>query len=426
MSTSSTPSLAAIVLAAGRSRRMKSRTPKVLHAVLGLPLVEHVIRAALAAGADRVAVVASAEHAQELAAGLEHLPEVQVCVQDPPLGTAHAILAAREVLAGFEGTGLVLLGDAPCIAPDSLAALLAEHQRAGASLSVLSGDVPEPQGYGRILREGDAFHGIVEEKDASPAQRALTEINSGTFALELPLLWEVLDAVQPSPVTGERYATEAIAIARQRGLVVRACAAARPTDVLGVNDRAQLAQVTAILRERILAAHMENGVTVVDPQTTFVDARATLEPDVRLEPFVVISGPCHLEAGAVVGPFAHLRGARLGPDARVGNFVEVVRSELGAGARALHLSYLGDATLGERVNVGAGTVFANWDGARHHASVVEADARLGSNTVVVGPARIGAEARTGAGAVVKGVVPAGETWVGVPARALARREEGQR
>ncbi|HBP19559.1 MAG TPA: UDP-N-acetylglucosamine pyrophosphorylase [Planctomycetes bacterium] len=403
---------------------MKSRLPKVLHRVLGLPMVEHVVRAAMAAGADRVVVVASPDNREQMVAALAHLPEVEVAVQEEPLGTAHAILAAKEALSGFAGTGLVLLGDAPCIAAASLEALLSEHAAQGAKLSVLSGTLDDPHSYGRIVRdEAGAFLRIVEEKNATPAEKAIQEINSGLFALELPLLWEVLEAVEPNATTGERYATDAVEISRARELTTLAISAANDTDVLGVNDRRMLAAVTAELRQRILEEHMDNGVTIVDPQSTFVDARATIEQDARLEPFTVIEGPCHIASGAVVGPFARLRAAKLGPEAIVGNFVEVVRSELGAKSRALHLSYLGDATLGEDVNVGAGTIFANFDGQEKHASTVAKGASLGSNTVVVGPASLGERARTGAGAVlVRGEVPAGETWVGVPARALQQEE----
>lgn len=416
---------AAIVLAAGRSRRMRSDLPKVLHTVLGLPLVEYVVRAALGAGAERVVVVASPSHREQVADALAHYPTVTVVVQDEPKGTAHAILAARPALEGFRGTGLVLLGDAPAISGRSLATLLAAHRERNAALSVLSGKVSDPTGYGRVLRgvHGD-LEAIIEEKDAPAEVREVREINSGVFALELPALWDVLDAVQPSAATGERYATDAIGLARAHQLRTHACAAAEEADILGVNDRVQLAAVTAVLRERINANHMRNGVTIVDPASTFVDVRAELDADVRIEPFSVIEGACKVGAGAVIGPFAHLREATLGERTRVGNFVEVVRSELGAGTRALHLSYVGDATLADEVNVGAGTIFANYDGARHQRSSVAAGVSLGANSVVIGPSALGAGARTGAGAVVKGQVEPGQTVVGVPARPAAAARQG--
>ena len=410
---------AAIVLAAGRSRRMRSSLPKVLHPILGLPIVEYVVRTAIQVGAERVVVVASPEHRDQVAETLSHLPQVEVVIQDPPLGTAHAILAAKEALADFSGTGLVLLGDAPGISLRSLNALLTMHRERNAALSVLSGVVANPTGYGRVLRgvHGDV-EAIIEEKDAPPEVREVCEINSGTFALELPKIWEVLEGVKPSAATGERYATEAIGVARSRGLRTIACNVADEADILGVNDRSQLAAATVVLRERILQRHMEAGVTIVDPASTFVDVRATLERDVRLEPFTVIEGACHIGEGSVIGPFAHLREATLGQEVRIGNFVEVVRSTVGAKSRALHLSYLGDAQVGQDVNIGAGTIFANYDGQAHQPSTVADRASLGANTVVVGPSQIGSGAKTGAGAVVKGEVSPEAVVVGVPARPL--------
>lgn len=416
---------AAIVLAAGRSRRMQSTLPKVLHRVLGLPLVEYVVRAARGAGAERVVVVASPDHRDQVAETLAHIPAVQVVVQEDPQGTAHAILAAKPALEGFSGTGLVLLGDAPAISGRSLSALLKAHGERRASLSVLSGIVDDPTGYGRVIRgvHGD-LEAIIEEKDAPAEVREVQEINSGVFALELPALWDVLEAVRPSPATGERYATDAIGIALARHLRTHACAAAETADVLGVNDRAQLAAVTAVLRERINLGHMQRGVTIVDPSSTFIDVRAEIEGDARIEPFTVIQGACRIGAGAVVGPFAHLREAELGPESRVGNFVEVVRSGIGAQSRALHLSYIGDATLAADVNVGAGTIFANYDGQTHQRSAVGEQASIGANSVLIGPSQLGARARTGAGAVVKGEVAADQTVVGVPARPVNSLDEG--
>jgi bifunctional UDP-N-acetylglucosamine pyrophosphorylase / glucosamine-1-phosphate N-acetyltransferase len=265
---------------------------------------------------------------------------------------------------------------------------------------------------------------IVEEKDASAHVKQVREINSGVMAFEAPDVWTTLDKIQPSTTTGELYLTDAIQLTRSAGRRVHAARAAGPEDVLGVNDRVQLAQVTAILRRRINEMHMLNGVTIVDPDSTFIDARARIEHDVRIEPFTVIEGACELGKGAKVGPFARLRASTIGPDALVGNFVEVVRSEIGKESRALHLAYLGDGTLGAGVNVGAGTIFANWDGYRHSKTIVGEGASLGAGTVVVAPSRIGAGARTGAGAiVVRGEVGGGVTVVGVPARPITEREQ---
>lgn len=414
--------LAAIVLAAGRSKRMRSDTPKVLHQVLGLPLVEHVVRAAQAAGATRVVVVVAPDAREQVAQALSHLAGVTLAIQPEARGTGHAVACAREALSGFQGTALVLVGDAPCVTPAALQRLLELQRERSAPVAVLSAEVPEPRGYGRIVRGPDGdLAAIVEEKDASEQLRRTREISSGVFALELPRAFGWLERLTPSAASGELYLTQVVELARAEGARAIAVAAAAPDDVLGVNDRTQLAQVTAVLRARIVARHLEGGVTIVDPGSAWIDARAELEPDVRVEPFTVISGPCRLARGAVVGPFAHLRAASLGSGARVGNFVEVVRSELGPQARALHLAYLGDAELGEGVNVGAGTITANWDGERHHRTRVGPGAQLGSDTVLVAPVEVGPGARTGAGAVVTRNLPAGQTWVGVPARPLGGR-----
>ncbi|MCO5169745.1 MAG: sugar phosphate nucleotidyltransferase [Planctomycetes bacterium] len=406
---------------------MKSDVPKVLHPVLGQPLLAYPVHAARSVGAARIVVVVRAEHEAPVREAFRDEDDVVTAVQADARGTAHAVLAAREALAGFEGTLLVLLGDAPCVSARSLEALLAEHAERAAALSVLTGEVDEPRGYGRVVRGPDGdLSAIVEEKDAPAHVRAVREINSGTMAFEAPAVWDVLARIQPSAASGELYLTDAIALTRAAGRRAHAVRAATPDEVLGVNDRAQLAQVTAVLRRRINHAHMLNGVTIVDPESTFIDARAVLEHDVRVEPFTVIEGPSRVERGARVGPFARLRAAHIGPDAVVGNFVEVVRTEVGAGAKALHLSYLGDGALGAGVNVGAGTILANWDGARHHRTTVGEGASLGAGTVLVAPAAVGAGARTGAGAVVvRGEVAPGATVVGVPARPL-EKEGGAR
>jgi bifunctional UDP-N-acetylglucosamine pyrophosphorylase / glucosamine-1-phosphate N-acetyltransferase len=412
-----------VVLAAGQSKRMRSDVPKVLHTVLGQALLAYPVHAARSAGATRTVLVVRPEHERQVRDAFAAEDDVLTAVQAEARGTAHAVLAAKERLAGVEGTLLVLLGDAPCVTTRSIEALLREHAERGAGLSVLTGEVPEPKGYGRIVRGPDGdLAAIVEEKDASAHVRAVREINSGVMALELPAAWAILEKVQPSAASGELYLTDAIQLMRSAGRRVHAVRAAGPEEVLGVNDRVQLAQVTAILRRRINEAHMQNGVTIVDPESAFIDARATIEHDVRIEPFTVIEGACRLERGARVGPFARLRAAHLQPDSTIGNFVEVVRTDVGKKSRALHHAYLGDGAVGPDVNVGAGTIFANWDGQAHHRTTVGEGASLGAGTVIVAPARIGAFARTGAGAVVKGEVPAGATYVGVPARLLPPKE----
>jgi bifunctional UDP-N-acetylglucosamine pyrophosphorylase/glucosamine-1-phosphate N-acetyltransferase len=426
--------LAAIVLAAGKSKRMNSALPKVLHPVLGLPLFAYTLEAAVEAGIRRLVLIASPDHRelleQAVATWSEERPEaegvrVDVAVQETPRGTADAVLAARRRLEGFTGTAVVLCGDAPCVSPGSIEALLREHRARVSDLSVLSAEVNDPRGYGRIVRGPDGdLAAIVEEKDATPEGRAIKEINSGILAFEMPRMWETLERVKPSRETGELYLTDAVTLAKVERRKAIAVHAAVWTDVLGVNDRAQLAEATSVLRDRINLGHMKAGVTIVDPKSAFIDPRARIGRDSTVYPYVLIEGPCEIGSGARIGPFAYIRGgSRVGDKAVVGSYVEVVRSDLGEAAKAPHLTYVGDATIGPSANLGAGTVFANFDGEAKHATKVGANAFVGSGTVLVAPCDVGERARTGAGAiVVRANVPAGETWVGVPAKKLQRRK----
>lgn len=421
-----TAEVAAIVLAAGRSKRMNSALPKVLHPVLGLPLFVYVLEAAVKAGVRRIVLIANPDNrdllgkaATEWQAGHPTI-RCDVAVQEMPRGTADAVLSAQRALEGFTGTGIVLCGDAPCVSSSSIDALLREHRERSADLSVLSGELADPTGYGRIIRGPDGdLSGIVEEKDATPERRAIREINSGIIALELPRLWKTLSSVQPSRASGELYLTEAITVARNEHKKTIAVRAGVFEDVLGVNDRVQLAEVTAILKRRVNDAVMRSGVTIVDPESTWIDPRARIGRDTTILPGVVIDGPCVIGEGVRVGPFAHIRGGSvIGDGGAVGNFVEVVRSQWGDKSRALHLAYVGDATIGDDTNVGAGTITANYDGQNRQASRVGSRVSLGSGTVLVAPVSVGDGARTGAGAVVTKDVPANETWAGVPARRL--------
>lgn len=425
------PEIAAIVLAAGRSKRMNSALPKVLHPVLGVPLFVYVLEAAFEAGVRRIVLVANPDNKDALRAACDEWSHERsarssaevswdVAVQETPRGTADAVLAARHHLEGFTGTGLVLCGDAPCVSPSSLQALLKEHQERKADLSVLSGEVANPHGYGRIVRgvDGD-LAAIVEEKDATPERRAIKEINSGIIALELPRLWATLQAIQPSKASGELYLTEGVTVARNEKKRAAAVRAGVLEDVLGVNDRVQLAEVTQILKRRVNARFMREGVTIVDPESAWIDPRARIGRDTTILPGVVIEGPCVLGENMRVGPFAHIRGgSTFGNGGAVGNFVEVVRSRWGDKARALHLAYVGDATVGDDTNVGAGTITANFDGAKRQPSRVGSKVSLGSGTILVAPVEVADGARTGAGAVVTHDVPRNETWAGVPARRL--------
>lgn len=409
---------AAIILAGGESRRMNSRLSKVLHSILGWPVIRHVIETAREAGVADVVLVANESNApglRELVADLEG--RFEVVIQPVAKGTADAVRCGLAGLPDDADTAVVLCGDAPLIRPETLRDFLDAHESGAAVVSVLSGLVANPYGYGRIVRDADgAFTGIVEEKDADEAERAITEINSGCLAFRSAELPALLEAV-PSAPNGELYLTRTVDIAVERGLATAATRRIEESELLGINTRAQLAEATAVLRRRVIERHLAAGVTVVDPSSTFIDRRARIGRDAVIEPFTVIEGPVELGEGCHVGPFARVRGAsRLAGEARVGNFVEVVRSELGAGATALHHAYIGDATVGAGANIGAGVVVANWDGERKHSATIEAGSRIGAGTIIVSPATVGAGAVTGAGAVVTKDIPAGETRVGVPAR----------
>ncbi len=429
--TKSSP--AAIVLAAGRSTRMKSDVPKVIHDVLGEPMVGLVVDVARAAGADPVVVVVGpGEHGERIRATLQRraeaagVPAPRFAVQTNACGTADAFASAAAELEGFEGTALVLNGDVPLMRPETLARILDGHAGADAFATVLTFEPVSAAGYGRIVRgpEGSVV-AIVEDKNIDrPEVRRIGEVNAGIYGFTLPEAFERAAAVGPDPVTGEHYLTSLIADAVTRDRPVVGVRAGRTDEVDGVNDRADLARVSATARDRVIARLQAEGVTVVDPATTWIDHRVTIGRDTTIHPFTVISGPTTIGVGCQVGPFSHVRiGTVLEDGAQVGNFVEMKKTRLGAGSKAKHLSYLGDGDIGSGANIGAGTVFANWDGQDKHETRIGDRAFVGSGTIIVAPGEVAAGARTGAGALLKrgSSVPAGETWVGVPARPIRKK-----
>ncbi|HET9258056.1 MAG TPA: bifunctional UDP-N-acetylglucosamine diphosphorylase/glucosamine-1-phosphate N-acetyltransferase GlmU [Pseudonocardiaceae bacterium] len=439
--------ITAIVLAAGEGTRMRSAIPKVLHPLAGRTLVEHAVRAA--AGLDPRHLVVVIGHGRDaVAAHLDTVAttlgrEVLTAVQHPQRGTGHAVCTALDALpADLSGTVLVSYGDVPLLDAPALAGLVTEHHRAGHSATVLSAVIEDPAGYGRILRDASgAVTGIIEHRDATAAQRAIREINSGVFAFDTGALRQALRQLRPSNSQGELYLTDALGLMRERGLPVGAHRCADPWLVAGVNDRVQLAAVGAELNRRLLEHWMRAGATVVDPPSVWLDSDVELAPDVVLRPGVQLHGGTVVGPGAVigpdstlsgcvigagasvvrthaidavvaegaqVGPFAYLRpGSRIGERAKVGTFVETKNAELGPGAKVPHLSYVGDATIGEGSNIGAATVFVNYDGVAKHRSVVGAHARTGADNMFVAPVSIGDGAYTGAGAVITQDVPPG-------------------
>jgi len=428
--------LRAVVLAAGEGRRLAGPLPKVLVPVCGRPAVAWAVRAARRAGAERTIVVGG-RHLPQLERALAEdgwLPAdgaVGFAEQREPLGTGHALAAARDALGpgAPDDALLVLYGDCPLVRPEGLAALVAAHARARAAITVLTARVAEPRGYGRIVRgEGGALAAIVEEKDADATTRAVDEINTGVWVVRRQGLFERLARLGTDNAQGEYYLTDLVGLALADGEPVAAHEGRDAEDVLGFNDQAQLAAVRRIQRRRIVERHLAAGVEIVDPDTAFIDDQVVLEPGARVQPCTVIEGDVHVAAGCDVGPFARLRaGTRLAAGAKVGNFTETKKAVLGPRAKANHLTYLGDCEVGEGSNVGAGTITANYDGRDKHHTRIGARAFLGSGTVLVAPVEVGDGAATGAGAVVtRGArVGDGETWVGVPARPLARRRDDE-
>ncbi|OIJ23682.1 bifunctional UDP-N-acetylglucosamine diphosphorylase/glucosamine-1-phosphate N-acetyltransferase GlmU [Nocardioides luteus] len=433
--------LTVIVLAAGGGTRMKSKTPKMLHQIAGRSLVGHVLAAVSEAGASRVVAVVG--HQRELVEPhiAEILPEAVIAVQSEQLGTAHAVRVAVEAGAVSSGTVLVTYGDTPLLRGESLRALVADHEAAGRAATILSGIVPEPFGYGRILRGETGVSGIVEEKDATDEERAITEINSGIIAFDGAFLAGVLPRIGNDNAKKEFYLTDAIALAVADGLAVDAFVLDDVTEAEGANDRAQLAALGKILNERIVTRWMKDGVTVMDPATTWIDADVELAPDVtilpgtqligatRIDEDAVVGPDCTLKdtevghgarvvrtqaelavvgPGANVGPFTYLRpGTVLGEEGKIGGFVEVKNSTIGPGAKVPHLSYVGDATIGEGTNIGAGTIFANYDGVTKHKTRIGRHVKSGSGVTFVAPVVVGDGATTGGEALIREDVPPG-------------------
>jgi bifunctional UDP-N-acetylglucosamine pyrophosphorylase/glucosamine-1-phosphate N-acetyltransferase len=436
-----------VILAAGEGTRMKSATPKVLHRIAGRTLVEHAVRAAAGTDPEHLAVVvghgraAVAEHLDSLALDIGR--KVTVAVQDEQHGTGHAVgCGLAELPADLTGTVLVSYGDVPLLDADTLRALLAEHTESGNAVTVLTSVVADPTGYGRIVRAADgSVQAIVEQKDATPQQRDITEINSGVYAFDAAVLRDGLSRLSTDNSQGELYLTDVLGIARQDGKRVGVLVAADPWLVEGVNDRVQLARLGAELNRRLVERWMREGVTIVDPATTWLDADVQLGRDVLIEPGVQLKagtvvgegaqiGPdttlsgCAVGAGAKVvrthgsdseiganasvGPFAYLRpGVKLGAQGKIGTFVEVKNSEIGEGSKVPHLSYVGDATIGEHTNIGAASVFVNYDGVKKHRTVVGSHCRTGSDNMFVAPITIGDGVYTGAGTVLRRSVPPG-------------------
>ena len=412
----------ALVLAAGEGTRMRSARPKVLHEIAGASLVAHVLTCVQAAGADACAVVVGPGREDVAAEAARVFPGVETYVQTERLGTAHAVLAARAAIGRGYDDLVIVFADTPLVRPQTLASLRAALAE-GASVAVLGFEARDPTGYGRLLMEGDSLSAIREEKDASPAERAVTLSNAGLMAIDGRRALDLLGAIGTANAQGEYYLTDAVALARASGLATRVVRAPE-REVMGVNDRVQLASAEAEIQSRLRDAAMRAGATLVAPDTVFFSHDTRLGRDVVVEPHVVF-GPgvvvedgarikafSHLEgarigAAASIGPFGRMRpGAKIGAGAKIGNFVEIKSAEIGEGAAVSHLTYLGDAKVGAKANIGAGTITCNYDGFDKHITQIGAGAFIGSNSALVAPVTIGDGAYVGSGSVITQDVPA--------------------
>jgi len=397
--------LTAVVMAGGLGTRMKSATPKHLHPLLGLRMVDWVIRAAQDAGVERVVVVASPDSAA-LFDGLE------VAVQHEALGTGDAVRAAHGALAKAKGDVLVLNGDVPALQAETVRALVDAHRSAKAAATVLTFEPDDTRAYGRIVRDGDGrLARIVEAGDASKEELALGEVNSGIYVFRADKLWPILERLQPHNAQGELYVTDTVGLLVGDGDTVAVYAASDPHEVEGINTRVELANVAARLRDRINERHMLAGVTIVDPATTWIDADVEIEADTTIHPHSVLRGPVRIAGGVEIGPFAYVRpGTEVGEGAKIGTFVEVKNSRIGARTKVPHLSYIGDAEIGEDSNIAAGNITANF---KHQPGEAKAKTRIGRNVrtgvdnTFDAPVDIGDDAWIAPGAVITDDVPPG-------------------
>lgn len=450
-----------LVMAAGLGTRMKSRKAKVLHNLVGQPLINHVYQTALSLSpkrilmiighqADDVAQTLKTCHQQLTKLSTSPVVEAEHVLQLEQRGTGHAVMMAKEQLASDDTTILVLSGDVPLISDQTLKTLFEVHKSNNAKATVLTTTIADPTGYGRIMRTGEDFNYIVEHRDANALELAINEINAGIYCFESKALFNALDQISPNNSQGEYYLTDVLSVLKKQGDKVAIYQYPVANEVLGINNRLELAEAEKRLRKNKLTNLMLSGVTIIDPDSTFIDPRVTIGMDSVIYPNVIIEGyttvgeNCTLYPGVhlvnaqlangvtvrdyclvvdsfladdtTVGPFAHLRmGTKLEANATVGNFVEVKKSTLGRKTKAMHLAYLGDATIGNQVNIGAGTITCNYDGKNKHSTIIADNVKIGSNTMLVAPVTVGEGSMTGAGTVVTKDVPANSLAVGVPA-----------
>ncbi len=444
-----------VVLAAGKGTRMKSQVPKVLHHIAGCSLIARVLRTSARLSPASTTLVVG-HGADQVRAGLSSIPDLQFVVQKPQLGTGHALLQTAPLLRGKAGTVVLLSGDVPLLTAGTLQSLIATHVESNAAATVVTAVMPRPFGYGRIVRTAGRITKIVEQKDASAAQRAITEINSGIYAFDLAPLFDALDSIGTANKQGEYYLPDLIAIFRKQKRSVATWTVERAEEIRGINSRTELSEVTAMVRQQKNEELMAAGVTLVDPATTYVDADVVVGADTVIHPCVILEGStkigaaCEIhagarivnstlgervcvrnhtvvtdstvEAGAFIGPFAHIRpGSKVGEDVHIGNFVELKKTSIGKGSKANHLAYLGDSTIGSATNVGAGTITCNYDGEKKHQTVIGNNVFVGSNSTLVAPVTLADGSYIAAGSAVTADVPAGALAIG---RARQENKDG--
>jgi bifunctional UDP-N-acetylglucosamine pyrophosphorylase / glucosamine-1-phosphate N-acetyltransferase len=428
-----------VILAAGKGTRMASSQPKVLHRVAGRPMIEYALRTAAAVSPKTVTIVVG-DKKEALREALNAHPDLGYAVQEPQLGTGHALLQAAPALEGRHGTVVLLSGDVPLLQSHTVQRLVDKHEESKAAATVLTARLEQPYGYGRIVRIKGKVSRIVEERDGSPAQRKIKEINSGIYAFSIGPLFDALRGLAAGNAQGEYYLTDLLAAYRRRKLGVETVLLEDPNEILGINSRSELAEASRVVRQKKNAELMAAGVTIEDPATTYIDeevvvgADTVIHPDVYLEGKTRIGAACEIHSGvrivnsalddrvtvqnfcvitgstiasgSTIGPFAHLRPeTELREGVRIGNFVELKKSVVGAGTKAGHLSYLGNAVIGERVNIGAGTITCNYDGQQKFHTVIEDGAFIGSDSQLVAPVTVGRGAYVGSGTTVRRDVP---------------------
>jgi bifunctional UDP-N-acetylglucosamine pyrophosphorylase / glucosamine-1-phosphate N-acetyltransferase len=446
------------VLAAGKGTRMKSQVPKVLHRISGFALIERVLRTAEAVSPATITLVVG-HGADEVKAVLASSRQaLQFVVQEQQLGTGHALLQTRPLLEGKQGVVVLLSGDVPLLTGNTLRSLIETHANCNAAATVVTAEMPRPFGYGRIVRTSGRISKIVEERDASPAQRKITEINSGIYAFDLAPLFGALDSIGTANNQGEYYLPDLVAIYRKQKRTVATWTVDRAEEIRGINSRTELAEVSSMVRQQKNEELMAAGVTLIDPATTYIDSDVVVGADTVIHPCVFLEGStkigaaCEIhagsrivnstlgdrvcvrnhsvvtdstvESGSFLGPFAHIRpGSHVGEDVHIGNFVELKKTAMGKGAKANHLAYLGDATIGSATNVGAGTITCNYDGEKKHQTVIGNNVFVGSNSTLVAPLKLADGAYIAAGSAVTKDVPAGALGIG---RARQENKEGWR